>query len=147
MCVCAHKYTRYAHTCACGEKITSSGSLPQASEIVSHSLGRQESSRRAPGFAVHLRLQCWMTSARHHMGLFHMGSRYQTQALTFASTSCTEPSPLSLSMVGCLPQEQLLVGSSGLRAIACGGNMEGESSFHQVSSEMFEPGSRLCQVG
>ena len=76
-----------------------------------------------------------------------MGSRYQTQALTFANTSCTETSPLSLNMVGCLQQEQLLVGSSGLRAVACGENVEGESGFHQVSSEMFETGSSLCRVG
>lgn len=48
-------------------------------------------------------------------------------------------------MAGCLPQEQLIVGPSGLKAVACGGNVGGGSDFHQVSSGMFETGFSLCE--
>lgn len=46
-------------------------------------------------------------------------------------------------MVGRLPHEQLLVGPSVLKAVACGGNVGGGSGFHRVSSGMFETGISL----
>lgn len=87
-----------------------------------------------------------MTNTRHHPGLFHvsLGIKLRPSRLQVSHILSHLLCP---SMVDCLQQEQLLVGPSGLRAVACSGNVGGESGFHQVRSGMFQTGFSLCGAG